>query len=127
MQGVSFVEQRGSDRTRLWLPIRLRAESGDSLAVTYDVSDGGVLLLAASKLEVGTKVVLTFDLPEEPPRRLTATGHVVHASLNQADPDGIWPHKLGVALDEYPPDFLPAMAGVRRSSTLPPPPESRRP
>jgi Tfp pilus assembly protein PilZ len=123
---VTFVEQRGSERTRLWLPIRLRTQSGDALAVTYDVSDGGVLLLAAKKLEIGDKIVLTFDVPDEP-RRLTAKGHVVHSSQNQADPDGIWPHKLGVALDDCPPEFLVVINNLRRSSTLPPPPESRRP
>jgi hypothetical protein len=98
---VPPVEQRGFERSRLWLPVRLRTDAGEGLAVTYDVSEKGVLFLAATEVGVGARVTLSLDVPgSEPPRTLVATGTVVHCSPNAADPDGLWRHRVGVALDE---------------------------
>ena len=97
---MTVVDQRQHERARVWLPIRLRAASGEALAVTYDASDQGVMMLTAATLAVGARVTLTFDVPGEPPRALTAAGQVVRAAPNLDDPNGLWPHRIAVALDE---------------------------
>ncbi len=100
-----MVEQRQRERARVWLPIRVQwggtptTAAGESLAVTYDASDKGVLMLAARAIPVGTRVSLTFDLPEDPPRARTGEGRVVRAGPNEDDPHGLWPFRIAVALD----------------------------
>jgi len=107
---VPIVEHRERERSRVWLPIRLRTDGGEAFAVTYDVSEKGVLLLTREPVAVGTRVTLTFEPPGDPPRTLVATGHVVHAAPNQADPDGLWRHRVGIALDEVLGEFRKVIA-----------------
>jgi hypothetical protein len=97
---VATVEQRARERSRVWLPGRLRSDAGETLAVTYDASAKGVLMLAAKALPVGARVTLLLELPVDPPRERTATGRVVRAEPNREDPDGLWPHRIAVVLDE---------------------------
>lgn len=97
---MSVGEQRERERSRVWLPIRLRTDAGEALAVTYDASDRGVLMLSAEALEVGARVTLTFEVPGDPPTERTASGRVVRAGSNHEDPNGLWPHRIAVALDE---------------------------
>jgi hypothetical protein len=97
---VTVVEQRQRERARVWLPIRLRSADGDALGVTYDASEQGVLMLTASALAVGTRVSLTFEVPGAAPKELVASGQVVRAAPNLDDPDGLWPHRVAVVLDE---------------------------
>jgi hypothetical protein len=104
MPVVTDVEHRERERSRVWLPIRLRLDAGDTLAVTYDASDKGVLLLTAAELAVGARVTLTFELPgrdgSAASRERTATGRVLRAGANQEDPNGLWPHRAAVAFDQ---------------------------
>lgn len=94
------MEQRARQRSRVWLPIRLQSDAFEAIAVTYDASDRGVMVLAPAALAVGAAVTLTFMVPSNPPRERTATGHVVRAGSNEDDPHGLWPHRIAVALDE---------------------------
>lgn len=92
-------ERRERARPRVWLPVRVRAAGGEVLAVTYDASDRGLLLLAAKALEVGARVTVALQLPHEVPHERAAEGRVVRAGPNELDPDGLWPHRVAVALD----------------------------
>ncbi len=83
----------------MWLPLRLRWEGGETLAVTYDVSDKGVLALAATAVAVGALLTVTFDVPGDPPHERTGAGRVVRAGPNEDDPHGLWPFRVAVALD----------------------------
>lgn len=94
------VEQRGRERSRVWLPVRVRWDGGSAVAVTYDASDKGVLMLTTLAIPVGERVRVTFELPGGAQPERTATGHVVRSSPNADDPHGLWPHRVAVALDE---------------------------
>ncbi len=99
----------------MWLAIRLSTEVGDAFAVTYDVSDQGVLILAPRSLGIGAHVTLTLEVPGTPPRTLTATGRVAHEEPNTADPEGLWPCRVGVALDEAVGEFRSVIEGLVRA------------
>ena len=97
---MADAERRELGRARVWLPARLRAGEGEILSVTYDASDKGVLVLAAAAIAVGAKVTLTLEIPGDPPRERTVEGRVVRAEPNRDDPDGLWPHRLALALED---------------------------
>ncbi len=88
----------------MWLPIRIRTAADEGLAVTYDLSEKGVLIFTTAALAVGTRVTLTFDVPGED-RTVVSTGAVVHTSPNDADPDGLWRHRVGIELDQVVGEF----------------------
>lgn len=92
------VEQRERERSRVWLPMRVRWDGGDALAVSYDASDKGVMMLTTRAIGVGQRVRVTFEVPGS--EALTGTGLVVRVGPNDDDPDGLWPHRVAVALDE---------------------------
>jgi len=101
------MEQRERERSRVWLPVRLRWSGGEGFAVTYDASDKGVLMLTTQPIAVGTRVTVTFEVPVEPasgpasgPRERTGNGRVVRSGSNDDDPQGLWPCRVAVALDE---------------------------
>jgi hypothetical protein len=113
------LERREQKRYRIWLPVKLRTERGEGLAVTYDISDKGVLMLAAEGVPVGARVTATFDVPGEPPIVRTVTGAVVRAELNKDDPHGLWPHRIAVVFEEPMEAFRSEIEAFARSS--PPP------
>ncbi len=125
---MADVEHRERERSRVWLPIRIRTEAGEAVAVTYDASDKGVLLLAAVALEVGAELTLTFEVPGhagghpqapgDRPHERTARGRVVRAGPNHEDPHGHWPYRIAVALDEVVEALGPEIAALARAHPL---------
>jgi PilZ domain len=98
-------ENRGYERSRVWLPIRITVGADEILGVTYDISEKGVLVLAPVEIPALTALSLSFDVPNEPGRSLSAGGKVVHSSPNTVDPGGLWRHRMGVELDEVHGEF----------------------
>lgn len=92
------MDRRKHDRFRVWLPVRLAAADGEQLGVSYDVSVSGVRVSCASPLEVGVEVGVTLELPSGAPR--TVKGRVLRIGPNEDDPEGLWPHRVVVELDE---------------------------
>lgn len=97
--GTRGTEQRAQERSRVWLPLRLRWDGGETVAVTYDASVKGVLMLTALPLAVGTRVAVTFEVPGDAAQARSGTGRVVRSEPNADDPHGLWPHRVAVALD----------------------------
>ena len=97
------MERRDSERFEVWFPVQLQAaaESGKQrITMSRDVSARGILLSAATKVEPGAKVVVTFRiLPDEPTER-TLQGRIVRVESNTDDVDGLWPLRLAVEFDE---------------------------
>ena len=75
-------------------------------------------MLAARAIAVGTRVTVTFDVPGEPPHERTAAGRVVRAGPNVDDPDGLWPFRVAVALDEALEAFEVELEGLARSNPV---------
>jgi hypothetical protein len=94
-------ERRARDRYRIWAPVDIATDARQhGPAVTYDASDSGLCLLAAFTLEVGAAVALTLDLAGDPPRTIETRGRVVRADKNEDDPDGLWPERLAIELEQ---------------------------
>jgi len=115
---VPTREQRDRERARVWLPLRVLWDGGDTLAVTYDASDKGVLMLTAKPLAVGERVSVTFEVPGEVASQRTGTGHVVRAEANVDDPHGLWPHRVAVSLDEAMEAFGAELTRLSRAHPL---------
>jgi hypothetical protein len=114
-EAVTDVDHREKERSRVWLPVSIRSDAGESFGVTYDVSEKGLLVLAPGALDVGAKVTLTIEVPTEPSRTLVAAGHVVHAGPNEADPGGLWRYRVGIALDDLLGDLYTAIVGLTQT------------
>lgn len=111
-------EQRERERARVWLPLRVLWDGGDTLAVTYDASDKGVLMLTAKPVRVGERVTVTFEVPGEAASQRTGIGRVVRAEANGDDPHGLWPHRVAVALDEAMEAFAAELSRLSRAHPL---------
>ena len=75
------------------------------MAVAQDLSEGGVLLVSRRALPVDGSVDLCLYLNPsvEPPWMLG--GRVVRILNNDADPHGLWPHKVAIEFNQPVPDL----------------------
>ncbi len=97
------MSRRESERYQVWIPVKVDALR-EGIAVTHDASSRGVLMLTASTLDAGSPVEVALKLPEEAvPRRVT--GRVVRVETNDADPHGLWPHRMAIEFDEEVPEL----------------------
>jgi hypothetical protein len=104
---VSDDERRGGDRHVAWFPIRVDAEElGEGLAIAKNVSRGGLLLASPQKFVIGAPVRLSLHLDPMSSEPREVMGTVVRMEVNEADPDGLWPHKLAVEFDDPDPELL---------------------
>jgi len=96
---MPVIDRRGPFRQRGWFAVRVANEGDESTTVAQNVSEGGVLLVSRKPMSVGDtlKLSLHVDPANEPPWMLR--GRVVRTQSNQADPGGLWPHKVAVAFD----------------------------
>jgi hypothetical protein len=94
------LDKRAHDRHELWFPVRIDAGDGDErLGVGRNVSEKGLLVLAASSVDAGTRIVVHVRIPPDAAGEREMRGVVVRSSRNDEDPDGIWRHRLGIELD----------------------------
>ena len=109
------VERRSHLRRCVWLPAKVdQLEAG--MAVTHDVSPAGVLMVAASTLEVGATVSITFQTPPAGVPEHHVTGRVVRVEANDSDPQGLWPYRIAVEFDGEVPELEPIIDALERSS-----------
>jgi hypothetical protein len=101
--------ERRSPRFMVWLPVRVD-ELAEGMAVSHDASDRGMLLVTASRLDVGAPVTIVVAVPPEGGEEREVHGRVVRVEDNAEDPDGMWPHRLAVEFDERVPDVERALA-----------------
>ncbi|MEM6296256.1 MAG: PilZ domain-containing protein [Myxococcota bacterium] len=93
------IDRRGPFRQRGWFAVRIASDGDEATTVAQNVSEGGVLLVSRKPLPVGDTVKLSMHLnpANEPPWLLG--GRVVRTQKNEADPGGLWPHKVAIAFD----------------------------
>ncbi len=103
---MPVIDRRGLFRQRGWFSVRVASEDGESTTVAQNVSESGLLLVSRRALAVGDSVVLSLhvDPANEPPWMLG--GRVVRSHDNQADPGGLWPHKVAIAFDRPVPALI---------------------
>lgn len=69
------------------------------MAISRNVSDTGMLVATAARLEEGDPVTVTFRTRPGQPEQL-AEGVIVRREDNVEDPDGLWPHRVAVEFKE---------------------------
>ena len=96
---MAVIDRRGPFRQLGWFAVRVNKEGKDATTVAQNVSEGGMLLVSRAPMSVGDTVKLSLhvDPANEPPWMLR--GRVVRSHANQADPGGLWPHKVAIAFD----------------------------
>jgi PilZ domain len=110
-------ERRVGERHRIWAPVEIVSPGAEpAIAVTYDASDRGLLLLTRADVAIGAELVLTICLPDREAHR--TRGRVVRVGRNDDDPEGLWPLRLAVCLDTPIPDFDAEIEPLSREHPL---------
>ncbi|MCB9602978.1 MAG: PilZ domain-containing protein [Sandaracinus sp.] len=113
-------ERRRAPRFALWFPMQIASDGEVILAISRDVSEVGVAVVAAAAPTVGAKVEVTMQLPGDTAR--TIEGTIVRVDPNPADPEGLWRHRVAVELAERVDGLESVLEEVSRISQPPPDP-----
>jgi hypothetical protein len=98
-------ERRKHERYALWFPVRIEAGGKpEALGVTRDASRAAIRVSAATKLEVGERVTVTFSLPDDAQEH-RVEGAILRMEPNSDDPHGLWPFRLTVSFDREVPEL----------------------
>lgn len=115
-------ERRRATRFVIWFPMQMTNDGESILAISRDVSEVGVLLVAAAAPEVGSTVTLTMQLPGDDAGQRDLTGTIVRVEPNEQDAEGLWRHRVAVALESQVEGLESLLETVSRSSQPPPAP-----
>jgi hypothetical protein len=66
----------------------------DGVAVSRNVSDTGLLMVAATRLEVGAAIKVTFQVANHVPAQ-TVEARIVRCERN-TESSGLWPYRIAV-------------------------------
>ncbi|MCB9578494.1 MAG: PilZ domain-containing protein [Polyangiaceae bacterium] len=87
-------------------------ELQEGVAVSHDASDRGMMLVTASRLEIGAEVTIVLTVPPEGGEERRVHGHVVRVEPNLEDPQGMWPHRMAVEFDHKVPEVERVLAAL---------------
>ena len=105
------MERRTEHRYEVWLPVKVDSLK-EGIAVTHNASQGGMLMVTASKLDPGSEVHITLRTPDSGQVH-ELTGRVVRVEENSDDPHGLWPHRMAVEFDTPVPELDWVLAGLK--------------
>jgi hypothetical protein len=97
-------ERREHARHEVWFPVEVEVEDGTAIAVSYDISSGGLLMAAGGRVEIGTELTVTFRVQRDGPES-KVKGRVVRVDRNPQSVDNRWRYKLALAFDEPQPEI----------------------
>ena len=104
---VSSDERRGGQRHLAWFPIRVDGDDVDEgVAIAKNVSRGGLLLASPKKFVIGAPVRLCLHLDPQTGKAREVLGTIVRMEVNEEDPEGLFPHRMGVEFDDPDPELL---------------------
>jgi hypothetical protein len=93
-------DRRDGTRHSVWFPLKVDTpQASDGVAVSRNISETGVLMLSASKLDPGSTVTVTFRVERSEPDR-TVEAKIVRMERNTGDTTGIWPWRVAVEFVE---------------------------
>lgn len=107
-------DRREHERYSVWFPISVATEAGEGIAISYDVSTGGLLMACPGRLETGASVEITFRVRADAPEQ-RIRGRVVRTQDN--DPDGAWRYRIAVEFDHPVPELEAIVASAQGALT----------
>ena len=106
-------ERRASPRHTAHLAGELESEQGKSaIAITKDVSAGGLLIFTRMRLEVGTPVKLLVLWKDE---QIVLTGNVLREEAVDPQESTLWRSKVAIAIDPKDPSLAKIVAALPAS------------
>ena len=112
-------EKRKAPRHAIWFPMKMDTAGDVIMGISRNLSEVGVMMVAAAEPEPGAKVTMTMTIPGDEPSERQVTGTIVRVSDNDADSEGLWKHKVAVAFDERLEELDGLLEEVARQSTPP--------
>lgn len=107
-------DRRGGDRYAIWFPLKVESPSlTDGVAVSRNISETGVLMLSATKLDPGSVVNVTFKVERTGAER-TAPAKIVRMEKNTGDQTGLWPWRVAVEFIEPVPELEPMLRDAEK-------------
>jgi hypothetical protein len=110
------MDKRRHTRYTLWFPVDVVANGEKkTLAVAKDASQSGIAISSPAGMDVGERVTLSFRIPPGSGEERTVSGTVARHERNPDDPNGLWPHRIGIEFEEELPELeaLLAEAGTK--------------
>lgn len=104
---MTTIEKRVHPRVPLIAKVEAESESHSFLAVTQDISSGGMRIATANPVEVGHILQLTFVLPDSE-RKIRVRAVVRHVVEGSA---------MGVQFQDLAPDDLAAIRAFLRAAS----------
>lgn len=104
-------ERREHTRHEVWFPVEVEVEDGTAIAVSYDISSGGLLMAAGGRVEIGTELMVTFRVQRDGTEK-KVKGRVVRVDKNPQSVDIRWRYKLALAFDEPQPEIEALVRGL---------------
>lgn len=95
--------RREHERHSVWFPVAIEAGDERGIAVSYDVSSGGLLVACPGRVEIGAEVSVTFRIARDGESR-TVKGRVVRVEKNPPEVDARWKYRLAVEFLEPQPE-----------------------
>jgi hypothetical protein len=109
-----MAERRGSTRHTAHLPGELESEQGNStIAITRDVSAGGLLVLTRLRLSVGTPVKLLVLWREE---QLVVHGKVLREEVVEPDESTLWRSRVAIGVPPDDPSLAKIFAALAQAN-----------
>jgi hypothetical protein len=103
-------ERRASPRHTAHLAGELESSQGTSaIAITRDVSAGGILIFTRLRLEVGAAIKLVVLWREE---KLTLSGTVLREQAVEPSESTLWRSKVAIAIDPNDPGLAKIVAAL---------------
>ena len=106
--------RRAANRYSVWFPLKVESPAlTDGVAVSRNVSETGVLMLSATKLDPGSTVNVTFKVEKDAPEK-TVQAKIVRMEKNSGDTTGLWPWRVAVEFVEPVAEIEPMLRDVEK-------------
>src|SRR5689334_12653248 len=93
-------ERRRSPRYEAHVAVEIERPERRHVAVTRDLSSGGVQVLARTRFSVGDTIRMRICFPYEPASPQEVTGRVVRVHDVSVQESDVWEYRIAVQLDE---------------------------
>jgi len=119
---VDDDERRKATRFAIWFPMQIASDGETIIGISRDISEVGVMMVAAAAPEVGATIAVTMALPDDEEGTREVHGTIVRVTPNDDDSEGLWRHRVAVEFQERVEELEPFLEQLSRVSVPPPAP-----